>query len=376
MIPYYWNGPLHEEICIITKDSVVGAPKFLVRTIFPHFDTLLCEHCINGHDKIVIIMKDVDTVHVEEAFKALASGDPSKLSEILEMEVIGRIEVCERGPLISNVDENYDIKQETEETESLNNQVNVKGFNGDVDVFSFLNLKMEENGVNKIISCEVCGFSSDNNQDMHWHKSTVHGKMTYPCEICDFVGKYPLALRNHREKEHGVSSARFPCGICSYKGRSRTNLNVHMKKKHEQGKFKCRFCDYRSNIKKRTKLHTELEHVDRQFECEKCTFKGASGLDLKNHRIVIHRKERLQCTSCDVAFKSKKKLESHVAVEHMGRLIECDLCSFQGKYKKDIVKHKRKEHSEKAPLVTCQFCQYESKLGSMRIHERFCAFKK
>ena len=74
MIPYYWNGPLHEEICIVTKDSVVGAPKFLVRTIFPHFDTLLCEHCINGHDKIMIIMKDVDTIHVEEAFKALSNN--------------------------------------------------------------------------------------------------------------------------------------------------------------------------------------------------------------------------------------------------------------------------------------------------------------
>ena len=50
----------------------------------------------------------------------------------------------------------------------------------------------------------------------------------YICTQCEFVGKYYQALRNHKEKVHGVVYRQFPCDNCSYKARSEQRLSEHI----------------------------------------------------------------------------------------------------------------------------------------------------
>ena len=117
-IPYFWNVPLLDEVCLITEDSVVGAPKLLLRTIFPDFDTFLCDHCKDNHDKVTVIMKDVQTKDLEGAFKSLAMGNPSSLAALLGLDPIR--DVTNNVVVDTNLDNEYDIKQELNDPEVMN----------------------------------------------------------------------------------------------------------------------------------------------------------------------------------------------------------------------------------------------------------------
>ena len=88
-IPDYWKIPLSKytnEVCFVTADSVVAAPKLLLKAIFPKFDSLLCPSCSDGHDRVTIIIKEIGSDQIQEAFKKLASGDSGPLADILELQ--------------------------------------------------------------------------------------------------------------------------------------------------------------------------------------------------------------------------------------------------------------------------------------------------
>ena len=88
-IPDYWNVPLNSyntELCFVTKDSVVAAPKLLMRTIFPELDSMLCPGCVETHERITVIIKDLESSEIVEAFKSLASGDPDHIVRVLELK--------------------------------------------------------------------------------------------------------------------------------------------------------------------------------------------------------------------------------------------------------------------------------------------------
>ena len=62
-IPDYWSVPLgsyNNEVCFVTKDGVVAAPRLLIRTIFPDFDSLQCPGCVLSHERVTILVKMSD----------------------------------------------------------------------------------------------------------------------------------------------------------------------------------------------------------------------------------------------------------------------------------------------------------------------------
>ena len=82
------------------------------------------------------------------------------------------------------------------------------------------NIKTTMSEVNSCV-CEVCGFQSEVVDDMIWHKETVHGYVTFPCNLCNFVGKKQRLLKIHKLKTHGIGGvAKYPCHNCAYKARS------------------------------------------------------------------------------------------------------------------------------------------------------------
>ena len=87
-IPDYWNIPLtsyNSEVCFVTSDSVVAAPKLLIRTIFPEFNNWLCDGCVSSHERVTVIVKDLHSDQLEEAFRELASGNVDMLADLIEL---------------------------------------------------------------------------------------------------------------------------------------------------------------------------------------------------------------------------------------------------------------------------------------------------
>ena len=161
-IPYFWNVPLLDEVCIVTKDSMVGAPKLLLRTVFPDFDTLLCDHCKDNHEKITVIMKDVKTTDLEDAFKSLATGNPIKLAGLLGLEPIQ--DATNTDAKDDNMDNEYDIKQEVNDPEILNE---LNQLDEDINVQDFLGIKIETESSMLQYSCDICGFQAQTIQDRY-----------------------------------------------------------------------------------------------------------------------------------------------------------------------------------------------------------------
>ena len=88
-IPDYWNvtfSGFNTEVCFFTKDAVMAAPRLLIRTIFPDFDSMLCSECVDSHDRITVIIKDISSSRLEDAFKLLAAGNPEEVAELLELQ--------------------------------------------------------------------------------------------------------------------------------------------------------------------------------------------------------------------------------------------------------------------------------------------------
>ena len=88
-IPDYWNVPLNSyntELCFVAKDSVVAAPKLLLRTGFPQLDSMLCPGCVETHERVTVIIKDLEASEIVEAFKSLAPGEPDHIARVLELQ--------------------------------------------------------------------------------------------------------------------------------------------------------------------------------------------------------------------------------------------------------------------------------------------------
>ena len=200
-IPDYWSLPLgsyNNEVCFVTADSVVAAPRLLIRTIFPDFDSLLCPGCVLAHERVTVFIKDVRSSDLESAFRSLASNDPSQLAAILQLSPLGSIgdNQSEDGEMVSVTNQKPselldNIKTELEELDSVEDDVEEEE---------------KEKCEVKYYNSDLCEFESGDQSTLESHKLENQKSSLHICSQCDFVGKYYQALRNHMEKVHGVWS--------------------------------------------------------------------------------------------------------------------------------------------------------------------------
>lgn len=193
------------------------------------------------------------------------------------------------------MDIEYDIKQEVNDPEVLNE---LNQLDEEINVQNFLGIKIEtESSESPMLhySCDVCGFQAQTLQDITCHKKSEHAIDTYLCELCEYVGKYPLALKNHKVKHHGYTVINFPCNRCKYKARSEAKLNEHMAK-HEAEQISFRETDKikeEPNILYSIKTETSKAGMNPKISCTLCSFKT-----FKQIKFII-------CESCDFTTKFK-----------------------------------------------------------------------
>ena len=292
-IPDYWNVPLNSyntELCFVARDSVVAAPKLLLRTIFPELDAMLCPGCVETHERVTVIIKDLEASEIVEAFKSLASGDPEHIARVLELQT---------SP---NFSQETEIKSEQQIIEKQEQD------EADHDNSTEKNLNQQ-----KTYKCKFCNSMSSTNVANLNHMSEKHGTKIHSCEECEFVSKHHRTLRIHREKYHGFTVHHFPCNLCKYKARSEERLRVHKKTKCLEKK-------------------PEDESSGRLVSCEKCNFTARSKSQVKIHTTLKH-------TNLEVKVKPREKaFNSYVPVEKDLKA-RCSYCSYVGK---NVSQHEEK----------------------------------
>ena len=298
-VPDYWNVPLdsyNTELCFVARDSVVAAPKLLLRTIFPELDSMLCPGCVETHERVTVIIKDIESSEIVEAFKSLALGDPDHIARVLELQS-SPILSQERDTEIQSKTVDIAIEEDEHEEAAPDNSTEKN---------------IEEQ---KVYKCKFCNSISSTKVANLNHMSENHGIKIYSCEECGFVSKQNTSLRIHREKRHGFIHRNFPCNLCKYKARSEERLRVHKK-------TKC------------FEKISEDEEPGSVVSCQKCNFTARSKSGLKIHTTISH-------TNTNLGLKKKhqkKAFNSYVPMEKDLK-VRCAYCSYVGK---NVSQHEEK----------------------------------
>ena len=297
-IPDYWNVPLNSyntELCFVARDSVVAAPKLLLRTIFPELDAMLCPGCVETHERVTVIIKDLEASEIVEAFKSLALGDPDHIARVLELQSSPNF--SQERERETEIEPQQQIIEEDEHEEAA------------PDFSTEKNIDEQ-----KVYKCKFCNsISSTKVADLN-HMSENHGIKIHSCEECDFVSKYYTSLRIHRKKRHGFILRNFPCNLCKYKARSEERLRVHKKTKCFE------------------KIQEGNETSGSVVSCKTCSFTASSKSGLKIHTTISHS---------NLGLKEKhrvKTFNSYVPMEK-GLKVRCAYCSYVGK---NVSQHEEK----------------------------------
>merc|ERR1712000_369082 len=105
-------------------------------------------------------------------------------------------------------------------------------------------------------------------------------------------------------------------------------LNVHIKSVHLKVKFDCEFCDYQSTQKSHLKTHINTVHLKlKPFQCNECDQSFGQSGHLKRHVDSVHKKIRFHCSfdGCNKSFSRKTQLNQHFKL-HEAQVNLCDQC--------------------------------------------------
>ena len=206
------------------------------------------------------------------------------------------------------------------------------------------------------------------------HMTTVHNGKTFPCPQCDYVGKIPIATKNHIKRIH-CSGAEED----EKKTIKRRRLRAPTNKVH-----KCSSCDFTCGTDKRMKEH-EFESHGTAPECQECNVvceniedylkhvkghtvtcdvcgKALLKEGIERHMELMHGAESEKMDVCSICGLSMKALSlpGHIKKVHNFKLFPCPHCQYQAKTDYDLRRHVKRKHEE-SNVVNCPWCGRLSK---------------
>ena len=207
-----------------------------------------------------------------------------------------------------------DLFQIPEEVEVETNQVNLGFGHNNEDV---TNEKKLEVTVKKLkgrkyeypeemesgsTDCHECKKTFHSVAGLQLHYRSIHKKIKYPCDFCDYQGTQKYSLAKHikavHAKDHEI------CQHCPYEAPSKPELRKHIDKHHPTN-FPCTLCDFKGSIAGDLKQHIQQSHNGTKFPCEKCPYKASTPGHLEYHK-------KLHCQYCDKVIFSQK--DSHMKI--------------------------------------------------------------
>ena len=139
--------------------------------------------------------------------------------------------------------------------------------------------------------CDQCDYLAASMKVLKKHIDSLHSGIEYPCEIeqCDYVGKNPVALRNHKLRHKQKDEDRkFLCDQCDYAPASSGVLKQHIESMHSGIQYPCDLCDYVTNRPVQLKNHKLVHHDGVRYPCDKCEYRAVNVYRLKQHKESVH----------------------------------------------------------------------------------------
>ena len=106
------------------------------------------------------------------------------------------------------------------------------------------------------------------NQQSHntAQRNTPPNNTDFKCDYCPAIFKYKTELKNHMEKQHGVTKT-FKCDECPSEYEYKNELRDHMEKQHTKT-FKCDECPSEYEYKNELRDHMNRNHCNTDIEKE------------------------------------------------------------------------------------------------------------
>ena len=90
--------------------------------------------------------------------------------------------------------------------------------------------KAEERIVGEMFSCQKCGSSFANVQNLSRHKRIKHENVRFKCDQCDYEATRREHLKTHSEGKHG--GVKYSCDQCEYQAVWLNGIRQHKKNRH------------------------------------------------------------------------------------------------------------------------------------------------
>ena len=149
----------------------------------------------------------------------------------------------------------------------------------------------KENSSNPVknLLCDLCGFSTNNEEVMEKHTCKKLPLLT--CKKCPYTSRLWTKMDFHNSFEH---MAPLKCSLCDYVSKNQPSnrhaakytMTKHMDK-HNVGIFDCFECGDTFKVKQRLEYHIKAKHCPNI--CQVCSKEESSAYKLKQHIKKVHK---------------------------------------------------------------------------------------
>ena len=237
-------------------------------------------------------------------------------------------------------------------------------------------LPMKDMEVTGLVSCNLCDFDSESNDDLKVHMSiglhTTENHAAFVCQLCHFAFKDKSVLLKHQNSHHIKEGEAVD-----------TSSNGTNVKPNTDVLIKCCLCNYESSDANDIRKHEITEHRkdthkgeeiaaeanddvvyepnnDVQIDCCFCEYQANDANNMKNHEISHHG--MVYCVKCDYSAQEDDIMIDHMK-SHTGRILfMCGSCEFEATRQNIIENHQASKHRyihelKKNPVYKCKKCE-------------------
>ena len=302
-----------------------------------------------------------------------------------------------------------------------------------------IDMPKEMDNLGNCLKCKICDFKTKRLYRLVSHSESKHLDVQFPCdtEECPWKGKSNESLRVHKlnkhtriiqkkcqecdhiaysntGKQHHINSVhkkiRYYCDKCNFESTTRNNLRTH------QCRHSCSFCEWKKELDSHTiTTHREKymninntplsspaftvnenENVDslkeymsnwfnkNKYNCRLCQKTFVVEAYLLKHFKDIHCDSSIRCEKCDITLKNKSTLRSHNRVHKSKNIVKCIYCNYITVFSSNpsndpMIRHLGNVHGALLPFK-CLYCDdkfstYKLRKRHMKSHDEAKPFK-
>ncbi|CAG9574919.1 unnamed protein product [Danaus chrysippus] len=194
-------------------------------------------------------------------------------------------------------------------------------------------------------TCETCGKSYINKENLQRHIQFVHSKY----KICIKCKKtFPTC---EERREHVLSSERcWPqsCSVCGKRFVSRNLKLDHLAKEHghKPKSYTCPECGIVFDKWHPYRAHFILAHTNDNYSCSHCGLKFDRKKALEEHKVMHTKEKSFHCGDCGKSFARKKNLVQHSWIHSEYKRFECTSCNKSFNQRVSWKTHMKSYHPE------------------------------